>query len=160
MPKIYAPRLIREAREKCASLQSRLYDQRRWYSMHIVDLIADRERAAQHQDHTWLEYLDKEIDNYHHRVDKVKQEYAEAKAQLRVLLEKYTDGRPGVAFTLKDTDEFEEYVSAKERISHRGGFLQAWVPTRRRYWRPTNNNWKKHRKSHWRTPGVSFKGVG
>ncbi len=48
-------------------------------------------------------------------------------------------------YTLPEHDElFELELSFKNRVPHRNGFGADWTPTRHRYWRPTNNNWKQH----------------
>jgi len=42
-------------------------------------------------------------------------------------------------------EEMLEDVNSKERISHRKGWGTVHQQTRQRYWRPANNNWKRHR---------------
>lgn len=37
-------------------------------------------------------------------------------------------------------------LETKVRIPHRKGWYNEWQPTRKRYWRPVNNNWKQHSK--------------
>lgn len=40
----------------------------------------------------------------------------------------------------------------RERSSRKQkGWHEAYMPTRARYWRPLNNNWKRHRKTQYRT---------
>lgn len=36
------------------------------------------------------------------------------------------------------------------RTSHRKGFKDTWRPTRMRYWKSSDDNWKKHRKTQYR----------
>ncbi len=40
----------------------------------------------------------------------------------------------------------EMVLEHQERTRYRKGFKAIWCPTRARYWKPTNNNWKQHAK--------------
>ncbi|MEK7505279.1 MAG: hypothetical protein AAB597_00050 [Patescibacteria group bacterium] len=56
---------------------------------------------------------------------------------------------------LKPTDDRDEYDLLEERLAkspapHRSGWKDAYRPTRERYWRPKNNNWKGRRKTKYR----------
>jgi hypothetical protein len=48
---------------------------------------------------------------------------------------------------LPELDElFELELSFEDRSRHRKGWKSEWQPTRDRYWRPNNNNWKEQNK--------------
>ncbi len=160
VPKIYAPRLVREARIKLKDATAS-YLWRRLVAVKytLPDLEDLRRRQAKAQD--GCEWTDKRIRECLAELTYLEQKYLVAGAELRELLKTHTDRQssgPTEEFTIASED-LEQEAKWPKRIPKRGGFHQDYRPTRQRYWRPTNNNWKKHRQKRWHTPGVSFKGV-
>jgi hypothetical protein len=152
MGKKYAPRLIRKAKQE---LRSRLWSSRfdHYHEYDVEDRRKRREEAARDCNHESVEWLDRAIKDYEQSLSTRKQNLLSARSEYTRVRRLYTASKDTVTDVIEiliDAEDLENETEFKDRQSHRRGWGNAYAPTRHRYWRPAENNWKLHRKRRWR----------